>query len=83
MKVLLRARKTGLYYRGPREFTPEPSQALEFSSIAAGARLALAARLPDVDIALTSESPGCEVLLPVLPMWCETDQNQPQTTGKP
>ena len=76
MRVLLKMRRTGLYYRGSGELAADHSQALEFESVPAAVRLALSSQLPDAEIALRCEYLTCEVPLPVLPEWVESGRGQ-------
>ena len=75
MRVLLKRKKTGRYYRGPNQFASEPGEALDFASIPAAARFALTEHLAEVEIALRSDYLAQEVPLPVLREWCELDEN--------
>jgi hypothetical protein len=70
MRVFLRTRKRGLYYRGDGQFSPELGEAREFPSVAAAAARALSDKLPDAEIAVRCDHLAQEVGLPVLAEWC-------------
>ena len=75
MRVFLRNKRTGLYYRGSNQQSSNPREALEFASVAAAAMLALSERLPETEIALRCDPVAQEVGLPVLAEWCELDEH--------
>jgi hypothetical protein len=74
MRVFLRTKRTGLYYRSPGELCVGLREASQFASIPAAAQYALAKQLEDVEIALRCDFLDREVLLPVMPAWCELDR---------
>jgi hypothetical protein len=70
MKVLLRNRKTRLYYVGCDQLGAELDRAQDFCSIPRAARFTLEQKLPDMEIVLRYATCPGEVPLPVLPDWC-------------
>jgi hypothetical protein len=83
MRVFLKTKSTQRYYRGFDQPAAELSEALEFASIPAAAKHALAEKLLDVEIALRCDYLDREILLPLLPVWCELDETQSLPAGKP
>jgi hypothetical protein len=75
MRVILKKKRTGQYYRGANQFAADPGAALCFASVPAAAEFALTEELLEVQIALRWDSLAHEVLLPVLREWCELDSD--------
>jgi hypothetical protein len=69
MKVLLRNRRTKLYYLGHNQLGVKHEQAVDFGNIPRAATFTLQEELPDMEIVLRYESCDGEVPLPVLPDW--------------
>jgi hypothetical protein len=75
MRVLLKTKKTGRYYRGANQFAAEPGEALSFVSVPAAAQFALAERLLEAEIVLRWDHLAQEIPLPVLPEWCDLGED--------
>ena len=75
MRVILKRKRTGQYYRDANQFATDPGKALDFASVAAAAEFALAKQLPEAEIVLRWDSLAHEVPLPVLREWCDLDRN--------
>ena len=75
MRVLLKAKGSGLYYGGANRFGAELSEALDFTTVPAAARLALTEHLREAQIALRWDSLNYEIPLPVLQEWCALEEN--------
>jgi hypothetical protein len=75
MRVFLRSSKTGRYYGESGKLDAEPGNAHEFPSVQAAARRALSAKLVGVKIALRCDYLSEEVFVPVVPEWCDFDEN--------
>ena len=76
MRVLLRNRRTRLYYAGHTantglndSATTDP-QALDFGDVRSAAKFSLEEHLTDMEIVLHYDSCDGEIALPVLPEWC-------------
>ena len=69
MKVLLRNRRTKLFYVGRNRSCLKHDQALDFSNIPQAAEFTLQERLLDMEIVLRYEACDGEVTLPVLADW--------------
>jgi len=74
MRVLLRNRRTRLYYAGSRRPGAGLDQALDFGDVPGATKFALEQRLQDMEIVLRYDTCGGEVPLPVLPEWCLFDK---------
>jgi hypothetical protein len=77
MRVLLRNKKTRLYYAEFNQMAGEHNQAREFTSVPHAARFALAEGMPEVEIIVRCDYLAREVTLQPLPEWCEMDQGRP------
>ena len=75
MRVILKRKRTGLYYRDANQFATDPGEARDFASVPAAAEFALTEQLPEAEIVLRWDSLAHEVPLPVLREWCELDEN--------
>jgi len=71
MRVFLKAKRTGLYYRGAGKLSVSRDEALEFPSVPAAARCAINEQLTNVEIALRCDYLDREIPLPVMSAWCE------------
>jgi hypothetical protein len=65
MKVFLRDIRSGWYYQGPSEWTPEQDRALDVRQAARAVALAFEAHLWDVEILLCYEDPRYNLVLPI------------------
>jgi hypothetical protein len=74
MRVLLRRKRTGHYYRDTKQFASDVGQALDFASVPAAAEFALAKLLQEVEIVLRWDSQAHEITLPVLREWGELEE---------
>jgi hypothetical protein len=74
MRVLLRNRTTRLYYAGANRWAAEQGEALDCASVPRAARLVIEEKLPEIDIILQYASVPDEVVVPVLPEWCDFDR---------
>jgi hypothetical protein len=83
MRVLLRHKKTRLYYVGLNQMAGEHSQARDFTSVPQAARFALAEGLPEVEIIVRSDYLASEIPFQPLLEWCELDKARPLTGGAP
>ena len=75
MRIFLRSTRTGRYYGDSGQLDAVPGQAFEFPTVQAATKRALSAKLVDVDIVVRCEYLSQEVRLPVVPAWCELDEN--------
>jgi hypothetical protein len=73
MKVLLRSRMTGLYCADPEGWAAGSEQALDFTSIPRAARFARDEGLSGVEMVVRYHTVPDEVVVPILPEWCELD----------
>ena len=71
MRVYLRNRQTRLYCASPKGWAVAIAQALLFSSVRQAARFAFHERVPETEIVIRSELLDEEVILPLLPEWCD------------
>ena len=69
MRVFLKSRKTGHYYSHSGQLDAECTRAMEFPSVPAATRHAVAANLAEVEIVLRCDYLSQEVFLPVVPEW--------------
>ena len=70
MRVLLRNRRTTLYYVGLNQSGVEHQGALDFASVGSAAKFTFEEKLADMEIILRYDSCDGEISLPVLPEWC-------------
>jgi hypothetical protein len=70
MRVLLRSRRTKLYYFGLRQMGAAHERALDFGNVPGAAKFSFEEKLPDMEIILRYDSCDGEIPLPVLPEWC-------------
>ena len=77
MRVLLRHKKTRLYYVGVNQMAGEHNQARDFASVPQAARFALAEGLPEAEIIVRSDYLASEIPFQPLPEWCELDKARP------
>jgi hypothetical protein len=82
MRVLLRHKKTRLYYVGLNQMAREHNQARDFTSVPQAARFALAEGLPEVEIIVRSDYLASEVSFQPLAEWCELDKAPPLVGGR-
>jgi hypothetical protein len=69
MKVLLRNRRTKLYYIGRDESGVRHEDALDFGNISSATEFTLEQKLPDLEIVLRYANCADEVPLPILSAW--------------
>jgi hypothetical protein len=81
MRVFLRSSKTGRYYGESGQLDAAFDNASEFPSVQAATRRALASKLREVEIVLRCDYLSQEVLLPVVPEWCDLDENRRRRTS--
>ncbi len=65
MRVLLRNRKTGLFFQFPDQWIDDPSLAVDFTDSRQAVRLVQEMGLKKVDILLSFENPRNNIRLPV------------------
>jgi hypothetical protein len=70
MRVLLRSRRTKLYYIGLNQSGLEHQGALDFGNVRNAARFTFEEKLPDMEIILRYDSCDSQIPLPVLAEWC-------------
>lgn len=70
MRVLLRNRRTRLYYVALNQWGVEHERALDFGNVASAARFTFEEKLPEMEIILRYDACDGEIQLPVLPEWC-------------
>jgi hypothetical protein len=75
MRVHLKRRRTGHYYRDAKQLASDVGQALGFDTVSAAAEFALAEQLTEAEIVLRWESRADEISLPVLREWGELEEN--------
>ncbi len=75
MRVFLKSSTSGRYYGDSGKLDAETDKAIEFASVEAATKLALSAHLADAEIALRCDYFSQEVLLPVVPEWCDVAGN--------
>jgi hypothetical protein len=74
MRVLLRNKRTRLFYVGPNLSGLKHEEARDFGDVPRAAKFTLEQKLPDVEIVLRyAVCPG-EVPLPVLADWCSGEK---------
>jgi hypothetical protein len=71
MRVLLRNRITRLYYADPNGWAAGVGQAFDFISLPQATRFALDGSLPEIEIVLRYDSLQDEVVMPLLPEYCD------------
>lgn len=76
MRVFLRSSTTGRYYGAGGRLDAEPGDALEFASVPVAARRACAAGLAGVHIVVRCDYLSQEVVMPMMPEWCDLDSSQ-------
>jgi hypothetical protein len=76
MRVLLKSKQTGLYYRDGDRPAAESDAGRDFATVRAATEFAVAQRLRAMEIALRYDYLNCEIPLPVLQEWCELDDSQ-------
>ena len=67
MRVILRNKKTGLYYAGCDQWIPEASQALDFDEIEHAGQLAFEVGFTELEVVLSYDDPVCQLALPIRP----------------
>jgi hypothetical protein len=65
MKVLLRKRKTSLYYVGANQWATDPKQARDFEEVERAIQLHRAEQLPDAEVVLSFDDSLCDAVLPL------------------
>jgi len=65
MKVLLRKRKTDLYYAGADRWTSDLKQAQDFDQVERAVQLHREEQLPDAEVVLRFDDPACDAILPL------------------
>ena len=76
MRVLLKSKRTGLYYRDGNQPAVESGAGRDFATIRAATDCTFDQQLREMEIALSCDYLKSEIPLPVLPEWCELDDNQ-------
>ncbi len=76
MRVLLKNKRTGLYYRDGNQLAAESGAGRDFATIRAATEFAFDQQLREMEIALRCDYLKYEIPLPVLPEWCELDDHQ-------
>ena len=74
MRVFLKSSKTGRYYGDSGQLDAEFTEAIEFQSVQAATRHALFANLAGAEIALRCDYLSQEVVMPVVPEWCDLEE---------
>jgi hypothetical protein len=74
MRVLLRNKRTKLYYVGRDRSGQSQTDALDFGQVSKATRFTLEQKLPDMEIVVRYDACQGEVPLPVLPEWCTLDE---------
>ena len=74
MRVFLRNIQSRLYWAESNGWVPVSWQAFDFTSFPQAARCALSACLAEVEIVVMCDSLQDEVIMPVLPEYCDNDQ---------
>lgn len=69
MRITLQDRSNRLYYTGQNSPLGELDRAINFATVGAAAQLALAQRLPQMQIVVRYDVAAAEVSLPVLAEW--------------
>ena len=70
MRVLLRNRRTTLYYVGVNQHGSGQERAVDFGNVGCAAKFTFEEKLPDMEIILRYDSCDSEICLPVLAEWC-------------
>jgi hypothetical protein len=89
MRVLLRKRRTNLYYVGADQHTgihhlaADHHKALDFDSVPRAAKFTFEQHLSDMAIILRYDWEDVELALPVLPEWCLLDESAVRPLGEP
>ena len=83
MRVLLRARRTKLYYAGLNGSGGEHERGLDFGNVRNATRFAFEEKLADMEIILRYDSCGAEIGLPVLAEWCLFDEQALRPVAEP
>jgi hypothetical protein len=74
MKVFLRNKQTRLYRAASNEWAAAIAQALIFTSVRQAARFAFDQKVPEAEIVVRCDVLQQEVPLPLLPEWCDLDE---------
>lgn len=69
MRVILRNRKTGLYYASCDQWVADPARALDFDEIEHAGRLVCEEDLTELEVVLSCDDSTCELALPVRREW--------------
>jgi len=70
MRVLLRNRRTTLYYVGLNQQGTGQERAVDFGNVGSAAKFTFEEKLEDMEIILRYDSYDSEISLPVLAEWC-------------
>ena len=65
MRVVLRHAEMGLYYAGHKHWVGDPDSALDLASIERATELSRDESFGVMDIVVTYDDPGCELVLPL------------------
>ncbi len=65
MSILLRDVETGLFYEGPRQWTPQRSQAFDFEDVVRALETATRPGLNSVEVVINCSEDQGDLLLPV------------------
>jgi hypothetical protein len=74
MRVFLRSKLTRFYCAASNGWTAAIGRALEFTSVAHAARFARDEKLPGTEIVVRYDLLAEEVVVPLVPEWCDVDQ---------
>ena len=81
MRVILRNRRTGLYYASWNRWVPDPSRALDFDKIKHAGRLAFKEGAAELEVVLIDEDSNCVLALPIrMTLAVEREEYGGQTT---
>ena len=89
MRVLLRNRRTHLFYAGQNANSgvdvsaPMSPEALDFGDVGSAAKFSLEQHLGDMEIVLRYDSCEGEISLPVLAEWCLLDERALRPVNEP
>ena len=86
MKVFLRSTKTGWYYQGPSQWTPEQGAALDLEQVTRAVERIFEVHLENVEILLSYDDPRYDLVLAVPASPSRTvapGRDQPSREGRP
>ena len=65
MRVVLRHAELGLYYAGHKHWVGDPDSALDLATIERATELSRDESFGEIDIVVTYDEPGCDLVLPL------------------